>query len=105
MPPALASKAPAPESSAAPNVAPLAIDPQERIDSLLAHLGTRVEGLSSREAQRRLTQYGANQISRAAGHGRWRELVRQLAHPLALLLWVDRTRDAASPRLPTRGPR
>ncbi|MGZ4306437.1 MAG: cation-translocating P-type ATPase [Solirubrobacteraceae bacterium] len=72
------------------------IDPQERIDSLLAHLGTRVEGLTSREAQRRLTQYGANQISRAAGRGWWQELVRQLAHPLALLLWLAAALAAVS---------
>ena len=72
------------------------IDPQERIDSLLAHLGTRVEGLSSREEQWRLTQYGANQISRAAGHGSWQELVRQLGHPLALLLWLAAALAAVS---------
>jgi calcium-translocating P-type ATPase len=66
----------------------LSVDPQERIDSLLAHLGTRPEGLSSREAQRRLAQYGPNQITRAAGPAWWRELARQLAHPLALLLWL-----------------
>lgn len=75
---------------------PLTVDPQERIDSLLAHLGTQAGGLSSREAQRRLAQFGANQISRAAGPGWWRELVRQLAHPLALLMWVAAALAAAS---------
>jgi magnesium-transporting ATPase (P-type) len=44
--------------------------------------------LSSREAQRRPAQFGANEISRAAGRGWWRELLVQLAHPVALLLWV-----------------
>jgi calcium-translocating P-type ATPase len=63
-------------------------DPQERIDVLLAHLGTRPDGLSSREAERRLTQFGPNEITRRAGQSRLRELVRQLAHPLALLLWI-----------------
>ena len=62
----------------------------------MAHLGTQAGGLSSREAQRRLAQFGANQISRAAGPGWWRELVRQLAHPLALLLWVAAALAAAS---------
>jgi calcium-translocating P-type ATPase len=71
-------------------------DPQERIDRLLVHLGTRAEGLSSREAQRRLAQHGPNQISRAAGRSRWRELGRQLAHPLALLLWVAAALAAVS---------
>ena len=28
------------------------------------------------------------EISRAARHGWWQELVHQLAHPLALLLWL-----------------
>ena len=40
------------------------VDPQDRIDSLLAHLGTRTEGLTGREAQRRLDQYGPNEITR-----------------------------------------
>ena len=74
----------------------MTVDPQERIDSLLAHLGTRAEGLSSREAQRRLAQFGPNEISRAAGPRWWRELVRQLAHPLALLLWLAATLAAVS---------
>jgi hypothetical protein len=42
------------------------IDPQERIDVLLAHLGTRASGLSSREAERRVAQFGRNEISRTA---------------------------------------
>ena len=74
-------------SSAGPGAAP-PVDPQERIDLLLAHLGTRAGGLSEREAARRLTQFGANEITRAGGPSRIGELVRQLAHPLALLLWV-----------------
>lgn len=38
------------------------VDPQDRIDSLLALLGTRAEGLTGREAQRRLDQFGPNAI-------------------------------------------
>ncbi|MBS1891022.1 MAG: cation-transporting P-type ATPase, partial [Actinobacteria bacterium] len=45
-------------------------------------------GLSSREAERRLAQYGPNEVTRRAGPGRARELGRQFAHPLALLLWA-----------------
>jgi calcium-translocating P-type ATPase len=45
-------------------------------------------GLTSREAARRLAQYGRNEVTRRAGPGRGRELARQFAHPLALLLWA-----------------
>ena len=62
----------------------------------MVHLGTRAEGLSSREAQRRLAQFDANEISRAASRGWWRELVHQLAHPLALLLWLAAVLAAVS---------
>ena len=72
------------------------IDPQERVDSLLAHLGTRTDGLSSREAQRRLTQFGPNTITRAAEVSHAGELVRQFVHPLALLLWIAAALSAAS---------
>ncbi len=72
------------------------VDPQERIELLLAHLGTRSGGLSSREAQRRLAQFGLNEISRAAQRSRLRELSRQLVHPLALLLWMAAALAAVS---------
>ena len=63
-------------------------DPTERIDLLLRDLRARREGLSTREAERRLLQYGPNVLRRRGGR-RWpRELARQLVHPLALLLWV-----------------
>jgi magnesium-transporting ATPase (P-type) len=66
----------------------LSVDPEERIDLLLRHLGTRREGLSEREAARRLEQHGPNEIQRREGPGRLRELARQFTHPLALLLWA-----------------
>ena len=72
------------------------VDPQERVDVLFAHLGTRAEGLSSREAARRLTQYGPNAISRGAEVNRLAELVRQFVHPLALLLWIAAVLAAVS---------
>ncbi|HEU4848636.1 MAG TPA: HAD-IC family P-type ATPase, partial [Rubrobacteraceae bacterium] len=63
-------------------------NPEERIDLLLRHLGTQREGLSEREAARRLEQHGPNEIQRREGPGRLRELARQFTHPLALLLWA-----------------
>lgn len=45
------------------------------------------EGLSSREAERRLVRYGPNRLERRRRR-RWPgELARQFTHPLALLLW------------------
>ncbi|HEX2708134.1 MAG TPA: cation-transporting P-type ATPase [Solirubrobacterales bacterium] len=62
-------------------------DPSERIDLLLRDLRTSREGLSEREAERRLLSNGPNELRRRAGR-RWpRDLARQLTHPLALLLW------------------
>ena len=63
---------------------------------LLVHLGTRASGLSSREAERRLAQFGRNEISRTAQRSWVRELLRQLAHPLAMLLWVAAALASAS---------
>jgi calcium-translocating P-type ATPase len=96
MPPALAPRSPPPEADVAPGVDGSEVDPQERIESLLAHLGTRSDGLSSREAERRLTQFGRNEISRTVQRSWVRELVRQFVHPLALLLWVAAALSAAS---------
>ena len=65
-----------------------AIDPTERIDLLLRDLRGALSGLSSREADRRLVQFGPNVLVRRGGR-RWpRELARQFVHPLALLLWA-----------------
>jgi calcium-translocating P-type ATPase len=64
------------------------LDPTEAVELVLRSLKTHRGGLSSREAQRRLQQYGPNELKRRGGR-RWpRELARQLTHPLALLLWV-----------------
>jgi len=55
---------------------------------LLRDLRASREGLSSREVERRLLVYGANELVRRGGR-RWpRELARQFTHPLALLLWA-----------------
>ncbi|OXM50395.1 cation-translocating P-type ATPase [Amycolatopsis alba] len=63
-------------------------DPREPLTRLLRDLRTKPEGLSGREAARRLVVYGPNELSRR-GHRDWpRQLLRQFTHPLALLLWL-----------------
>jgi calcium-translocating P-type ATPase len=80
--PRLEAGAPGGEADAA------GVDPEERVELLLRDLGSARSGLSSREAQRRLSQYGQNELRRRAGVQWPRELARQLTHPLALLLWA-----------------
>ena len=46
------------------------------------------EGLSEAEAQRRLLQYGPNRLGRKKRRTWHQLLLRQLSHPLALLLWA-----------------
>ena len=65
-----------------------AVDPQKSIDRLLRDLRTRRAGLSDREAARRLVVFGPNELVRRGGRGWLRDLVEQLVHPLALLLWL-----------------
>ena len=63
-------------------------EPRERIELLFRDLRAGPEGLSSREAQRRLAAYGPNELERHGGR-RWpRQLLKQFTHPLALLLWA-----------------
>ncbi|MEU6849421.1 cation-transporting P-type ATPase [Actinacidiphila alni] len=45
-------------------------------------------GLSSREAERRLAVHGPNEVRPSARTSVLQELLRQLVHPLALLLWA-----------------
>ena len=61
-------------------------DSQERA----ATTKTRLDqgGLSTREAERRLLAHGPNELVRHGGSGAIVEIGRQLAHPLALLLWA-----------------
>jgi len=47
-----------------PSTPAAALDPTEAVEDLLRSLKTHTEGLSSREAQRRLAQYGPNQLQR-----------------------------------------
>jgi hypothetical protein len=57
--------------AATADVAPVAPDPEERLDLLLRDLGTRRDGLSALEADRRLAQHGPNELRRLAArrHG------------------------------------
>jgi calcium-translocating P-type ATPase len=64
------------------------VDPQESTDRLLRDLRTRRDGLSGREAERRTLVYGPNELVRHRGREWPRQLLRQLTHPLALLLWM-----------------
>ena len=59
------------------------IDPRERSGLLLRDLRSSRAGLSPREAQRRLDQYGRNEIRRQEGAGHLRALAGQFTHPLA----------------------
>ncbi len=64
------------------------VDAQEAAELLLRDLRSSRRGLSAREAQRRLIQYGPNELRRRGGLKWPGELARQLTHPLALLLWL-----------------
>jgi calcium-translocating P-type ATPase len=65
-----------------------AADPREALAELFRDLRSGPEGLSGREALRRLTAYGPNELQRR-GRARWpQQLAKQFTHPLALLLWV-----------------
>jgi len=64
------------------------VEAEEAAELLLRDLRSSPTGLTTREAERRLTQYGPNELRRRGG-ARWPgELGRQLTHPLALLLWL-----------------
>lgn len=63
-------------------------DPQESIDGLLRDLETSTTGLSDREVSRRAVVYGLNQLVRQRRSHWSRQVLRQLTHPLALLLWL-----------------
>ncbi|MGW4113002.1 cation-translocating P-type ATPase [Actinosynnema sp. NPDC004786] len=63
-------------------------DPGEPLARLQRDLRSRPEGLTAREAARRLQAHGPNVIVRHARRGWPGPLVRQFTHPLALLLWL-----------------
>ena len=57
-------------------------------DGMRTALAATWTGLSQLEAERRLARDGPNELRRRRSRQWPRELVRQLTHPLALLLWV-----------------
>ncbi|MCX5193137.1 cation-transporting P-type ATPase [Streptomyces sp. NBC_00249] len=77
------------ETAAGPDLTPdTAPDPLEPLPLLRRELHTGPLGLSSREAARRLAVHGPNEVRRTTRTSVLRELLRQLVHPLALLLWA-----------------
>jgi magnesium-transporting ATPase (P-type) len=78
-----------PRRSARPDAGPQAPpDPLEPLARLFRDLRSSRDGLSAREAARRLEVYGPNELARRGGR-RWPgELARQFTHPLALLLML-----------------
>ncbi|MEU5266740.1 HAD-IC family P-type ATPase, partial [Amycolatopsis sp. NPDC021455] len=64
------------------------VDAREPVARLLRDLRTTPNGLTAREATRRLQVSGPNALPSHGGRKWPLELVRQLVHPLALLLWV-----------------
>jgi calcium-translocating P-type ATPase len=67
---------------------PTEFDVTEPLRLLFRDLRSSPQGLTHREAQRRLAATGPNELRRTAQRRPYRELVDQLVHPLALLLWV-----------------
>ncbi len=63
-------------------------DPAEPLALLLQHVRSSPAGLSDREAARRLLAYGPNELSSRAKSQWPAELLRQVTHPLALVLAV-----------------
>ncbi len=63
-------------------------DPRLPVALLLRDLRAAPDGLSQREAARRLAAYGPNELRRLKRRHWIRELLGQLMHPLALLLWL-----------------
>ena len=70
------------------DTSPHSPDPREPLALLLRELRARTEGLSGREAERRLIAYGRNELVRQAVAGGRASSPKQFTHPLALLLWV-----------------
>ena len=67
---------------------PRATDPRQPVPIMLDRLGVAKAGLAQREAERRLVRYGPNELVRRTGRTWPGALLRQLIHPLALLLWL-----------------
>jgi calcium-translocating P-type ATPase len=68
--------------------APAEVDERQPPTELFRHLRSTPDGLRSREAARRLTVYGPNELSRRARRQWPRQLLAQFTQPLAVLLMV-----------------
>ncbi|MSW37299.1 MAG: HAD-IC family P-type ATPase [Actinobacteria bacterium] len=64
------------------------IDAQKPLQALFRDLRSDPHGLSDREATHRLAHHGPNELHRTSRRHPLRDLIDQLVHPLALLLWV-----------------
>jgi potassium/sodium efflux P-type ATPase len=58
------------------------------VEEVYQSLGSASGGLSADEAQRRFTQFGANELPEPAHRPLWLRFTDQLTHFMALLLWV-----------------
>ncbi|RRO14088.1 cation-transporting P-type ATPase [Saccharopolyspora rhizosphaerae] len=67
---------------------PVPIDPREPTARVFRDLRTTAGGLTSREARRRLEVHGPNDLPHHAVREWPVAWLRQLTHPLALLLWI-----------------
>lgn len=65
-----------------------AVNPRESLERMFRDLRSDRQGLSAREAERRSLVHGSNELQRRPGREWPGEILRQLTHPLALLLWV-----------------
>ncbi|MGZ4307930.1 MAG: cation-translocating P-type ATPase [Gaiellaceae bacterium] len=63
-------------------------DAREDPEQLFRELRSSPRGLTGREAARRLEAYGPNELQRRGGVTWPRQVLAQLTHPLALLLWL-----------------
>jgi sodium/potassium-transporting ATPase subunit alpha len=61
---------------------------QLTVAEVFTHLKTREGGLSSEEAQQRLSQYGPNVLEEPSHYSLIRGFLHQLTHFLAILLWI-----------------
>jgi sodium/potassium-transporting ATPase subunit alpha len=57
-------------------------------DAALVALGSSLQGLTQHEAQRRLTEFGPNQVEATAREPLWLTLLREFSHFFALILWL-----------------
>ena len=58
------------------------------VAAALASLNSGLAGLSAEEAQRRLTEFGANEVEEVARVALWLTLAREFVHFFAIILWI-----------------